>query len=100
MRYTVVLLIGLGFYLQGCSLLPDVADVMAPSSPTTTATAPTPAAPAVILAPVPATTVGVNAPTTVQLIDILNQAGCDFRAVHLTDGVTRKGSATVAIACK
>ena len=53
-------------------------------------------APTVETVRVPASAV---TPTAV-LLQLLDVAGCDFAAIQMTEGTTRKGSSTLAIACK
>ena len=56
-------------------------------------------------APPPPTTITVEVPrrtesTTIQLLRILDEGGCDFGLVTITEGAVRKGSSALAIGCK
>ena len=86
----IIALLGAAAYLQGCSALglTQEAEALPPAAPRTVTITKT--------IEVPSTSEN----TTVRLIQVLDAAGCDFAALQITEGTSRKNSATVAIACK
>ena len=86
----IIALLSAVAYLQGCSALgltqeAEVSPTPAPRTITVTKTVEVPS---------------TGEATTVRLIQVLDAAGCDFQAVQITEGTSRKNIATVAIACK
>lgn len=67
-----------------------------PSKPTVSQTA----APVVVKESVEIPVLPPTIESTDTLIQHLDAAGCDFSSIAATDGVTRKGSSTLLIACK
>jgi hypothetical protein len=61
------------------------------------ATVETVKAPAITVTP---TVVPATIGSTATLIRLLDVAGCDFAALQITENQARKGSGTLAIACK